>query len=288
MRSNRLALILWIDMLTREVTMLLGFLNSKPLLDEDSTLWLFDAFAWSLRNFDAAVFSRETRLILPTNQFFPGRESNAHGMANLILEKVKIHAGLNHWPCRAVDANTVSEIPIPSMIKDPLRGSKCVAIEPAEERDKLIIPYHPSQLGKPQGLIASYAHLLARYLAQTAMELPPGGERFLPQATELLAVFMGFGIMIANSAYTFRGACGSCYNPLAERAASLSQDEATYALAIFCALKKIPDKEVLPHLKNYLRPVFKKAVKEIREKRPEELSRLIAYHHEAGTGQGND
>jgi hypothetical protein len=75
---------------------------------------------------------------------------------------------------------------------------------------------------------------------------------------------MGFGIMVANSAYTFRGGCGSCYNPLAERSAFLSQDEATFALALFCELKGVSQDAALSYLKKYLRPVFKKACKEIR------------------------
>jgi len=247
-----------------------GFIKTKPLLEEDATHWVYDAFAWSLKNFDADVFFRETILVNPTNQHFPGRESNAHGMASLIFEQVKRYAGMTHWPCRLVNSNdAVLNSPTKVMIEGSLRGSKNIDIAPVEEAQKLVIPYNTDQLAKPEALIANYAHILAHYLGQTASELPPGGESFWPQATELLAVFMGFGIMVANSAYTFRGGCGSCYNPLAERSAFLSQDEATYALAIFCALKDIPSKEVLPHLKKYLRPVFKAALKEIKQKSAE-------------------
>ncbi len=45
--------------------------------------------------------------------------------------------------------------------------------------------------------------------------------------------------MFANSAFTFRGSCGSCYNPNATRDTYLSEQEATYALAIFAVLKGI-------------------------------------------------
>ena len=257
---------------------MLGFLKTKPVLDDESTLWLFDAFTWSLQNFNAEVFYQQTRLVQPSNQFFPGRESSADGMANLILEQVKNYAGLSHWPSRAADANSSATAPGPVMIENPQRSLSNVAGKVAantvDGQNELVIPYHPSQLAKPESLIANYATILSYYLAQTADQPPPGGEPFLPQATELVAVFLGFGIMLANSAYTFRGGCGSCYNPLAERSASLSQDEASYALAIFCALKNIPSNEVLPHLKSYLRPVFKRAVNEIRKSRQLELLRL--------------
>ncbi len=251
-----------------------GFIKTKPLLEEDATHWLFDAFAWSLKNFDAEVFYHETILVTPSNQHFPGRESSPHGMAKLIFEQVKNFAGLKHWPYRLVDNNDpLLNTPAQVMLEGPLRGSKGVSTVPVDEAHQLIVPYNINQLAKPEALIANYAHILAHYLGQTASELPPGGEPFWPQATELLAIFMGFGVMVANSAYTFRGGCGSCYNPLAERSAFLSQDEATYALAIFCVLKDIPNNKVLPHLKKYLRPVFKAAIKEINQK-DDELTKL--------------
>jgi hypothetical protein len=243
-----------------------GFIKSKPLLDESTSQWLFDAFAWSLRNFDPQVFYQETVLVTPSNRHFPGKENSAEGMAQLIFDQVKQYAGMSHWPCRLLNANeSAVSAPAQVMIEGPIRGSKGLITQSVEPAHQLAIPYNSQQLAKPEALIAQYAHTLAHYLGQTAQEPPPGGEQFWPQATELLAIFMGFGLMIANSAYTFRGGCGSCYNPLAERSAYLSQDEATYALAIFSTLKDIPPKDVLAHLKSYLRPVFKRAAKEVEQ-----------------------
>jgi hypothetical protein len=91
--------------------------------------------------------------------------------------------------------------------------------------------------------------------------------------TELLAVYLGFGLMFANSAFTFRGGCGSCYNPAANRDAYLSEQEATYALAIFAVLKDISNSTVTGHLKSHLRGFYKKAVKEINQ-RTDDLTRL--------------
>ena len=96
----------------------------------------------------------------------------------------------------------------------------------------------------------------------------------------MLAVYLGFGLMFANSAFTFRGGCGSCYNPNANRDAYLSEQEATYALAIFCVLKEIPNSMVTGHLKSHLRGFFKRAVKEISQE-GETLSQLRR------TGQGS-
>ncbi|WP_455204034.1 hypothetical protein [Kaarinaea lacus] len=264
---------------------MLSLFKTKPVLDVDATHWIFDAFTWSLRNFEADVFYNETILVTPTNQHFPGRENSIDGMANLILDQVKQYAGLQHWPCRLLDPNApVAEEPPKVSIAGPLRGAKGIVPATVNEANTLLVPFNPQQISKPEALIASYAHVLAHYLATTTQDPPPGGEEFWPHATEIVAIFMGFGVMIANSAYTFRGGCGSCYNPLAERSAFLSQDEATYALALFCVLKGIPNQDVLPHIKKYLRPTFKNAVKEIKEKAGElaKLKSVVSKENKLG------
>jgi hypothetical protein len=258
--------------------MIFKLFKSKPILDDDTVHWLFDAYAWALNNFDAGVFFHETILVTPSNEHFPGRISSAEGMAAVVFERVKEYAGLRHWPFQLVDPNMpVPDAPPKISIEGALRGAKGIVPGATNEAQRLPVPYNLHQVAKPEALIAGYAHILAYYLGTMAKERPPGGEEFWPHTTELLAVFMGFGLMLANTAYTFKGGCGSCYNPLAERSAFLSQDEVTYALAIFCVLKEIPQGQVLNHLKKYLRPVFKAAVKEINE-RQRELDRLRGIH----------
>jgi len=246
-----------------------SFLSKQPILDADAAAWILQTYAWALRNYDARVFFTESVLVTPTNQHFPGRENSVEGMASLIFEQVRGFAGVKHWPCQLVNAVEFAEKgeeinPRPQIsFAGPVRGNAALDRPPAVKSERFVIPFNPHQVIKPEALIADYAHIIAHYLGALGTELPPGGEENWPYATELLAIYMGFGIMFANSAYNYRGGCGSCYNPLAERKAYLSQDEATYALAIFCVLKNIPGKSVLPHLKSYLRPCFKRSMKEL-------------------------
>lgn len=246
------------------------FLKPARLLDETSVQWMFDTFAWALRNFDARVFFDETILVTPSNEHFPGRESSAEGMANLILDKVKGYAGMQHWPCRLMDAHLIEEnaaqIPAPARIQidGPVRGASGVITASVAESQQLIVSYLPESLQDPEVVIANFAHTLAHYLGTTAHEAPPGGEENWPHVTELLAVFMGFGVMMADSANTTKiRSCSSCSGPAVERENFLSQYDMTYALAIFCCLKGIPTGQVVSQLKSSLRPFFKKAVKEV-------------------------
>lgn len=253
-----------------------GLFQKKSLLDEAHSQWLFDAFAWSLENFDADLFYTDTILVLPTNEYFPGRVDSVHGMAGLIFEKVKEYAGVSHWPTLLADQNSCPLIDNPRVqVKGALRGPEGVVDEAIDDAHRLLIPYNPQQINNPEGMIATYAHVLSHYLGQMAEEPPPGGADYWPHVTELLAVYMGFGLMFANSAFTFRGGCGSCYNPHAKRDAYLSEIEATYALAIFSVLKGIPNSQVTRHLKSHLRGVYKKAVREV-QGREQDLARLRA------------
>jgi len=254
-----------------------GLFDNSPVLDPTSEQWLFDACTWVLDNFDAGIFYHDTPLVLPSNDFFPGRADSANEMAALMLDRVKDYAGVSHWPTRVAihDSVEVAEPPKVEILGD-LRGPGGIAHGSPTIQDTLPIYYIPDQIGNPEGMIAGFAHTLAHYMAQFSTTEPPGGREHWPHATELLAIFLGFGVMIANSAYTFRGGCGSCYNPAAVREAFLSETEATYALAMFASLKRIPVGQVTRHLKKHLRGTYKKSIKSIRQ-RENDVSRLQAY-----------
>ena len=248
--------------------MLLSLFQKKPLLDEAAVHWLFDCYAWALREFDAQVFREQTVLVQPNDRFFPGRVDSIDGMANLIFERVKGYAGVAHWPTRLVDGRQcptdAGDDTARVLIVGALRGDKGVAPEQVEERQRLQLPYDPAMVNNPEAMIASLSHQLAHYLATLAKEPPPGGAQSWFQATEVLAVFLGFGLMFANSAFNVRlPKCGSCAPQPVDRQSFLSQYDITYALAIFCALKGIGTAEVLPHLKASLRGFYKKAAREV-------------------------
>ena len=244
--------------------MLFGLLNTQPVIDRSSSEWIFNAYEWALQNFDADLFYSDTVLVRPTNEYFPGTVNSVHGMAEIIFDRVKVYAGISHWPTLVQDQSRCQFVESQQIqIRGALRGREGIADESAEDNQRLVIPYNPQQINNPEGMIATYAHILSHHLGRMAKTPPPGGIDYWPQATELLAIFLGFGLMFANSAYNFRGGCGSCYNPYAQRDAYLTEAEATYALALFCLLKGTPKSEVTPHLKRHLHGTYRKSIKEI-------------------------
>lgn len=246
--------------------MVFGLFNKQPVIDPSSSEWLFDAYGWALQNFDADLFHSDTILVRPTNEFFPGTVNSVDGMAETIFERVKFYAGISHWPTLVQDQSVCQLTESQQVqIQGALRGPEGITDESVDDSLKLVIPYNPQQVNNPEGMIATYAHILSHHMGQMAETPPPGGIDYWPQATELLAVFLGFGLMFANSAYNFRGGCASCYNPYAQRDAYFSEVEATYALALFSVLKDIPNSDVTPHLKKHLRGIYRKSVKEIKD-----------------------
>lgn len=246
--------------------MVLGLFKKQDLLDRDTIHWMFDNFAWALKHFDAEIFFRDTLLVTPSNELFPGRADSPHDMANLIFLKVKEYAGLTHWPCHLLNEAEVDKINAPKLMLDgPLRSSTGAVPAEVDDAHKLVVTYNPFALNDPEVMIANYAHVLSHYLASLSTEIPPGGKENWPHVTELLAVFLGFGLIMANTAFTTKiRSCGSCSGPAVERTNFLSQEEMTYALAIFGVVKDIPSKQVLRHLKKSLHPFYKRAIKDIK------------------------
>lgn len=245
--------------------MFFNLFSRAPLLDEASVQWLFDTYAWALKSFDAALFRDDTVLVQPNDRFFPGRVDSVEGMAQLICDRVKGYANIGHWPTRLLDARQCQLETSPQLLLDgPVRlrdGQEPAGVELAQ---RLPILYDPALINNPEGMIASFAHTFAHYLSTLAEEPPPGGEESWAQTTEVLAGFLGFGLLMANSAYNVRiPRCGSCAPQPVDRQSFLSQYDTTYALAIFCVLKGIQNPQVLPHLKSSLRGFYKRAVKDV-------------------------
>lgn len=257
-----------------------GLFRSKPLFDEGSTQWFFDTYSWALRNFGSDIFHEDTLLVTPTDRFFPDRDGSAEERAVSAFDRVRAYAGMQGWPCEvAALAPGMPPSPAPPVeFGAAPRGPQAVVSVGGEGRG-IPVAFDPALVRKPQVLIAIFAQQLAFHLGRAAREGSPGGDELFGPTTDLLAVFMGFGLFLANSALTVcrSGCSGSAVS--VQALGYLTEEEFAYALAIFCVLKKIPAGEVEPHLKKTLRPIFRKAAKEITTSRAEEIRHLSELDH---------
>lgn len=141
-------------------------------------------------------------------------------------------------------------------------------VEGEEISPSINIAFHSSQLNQPQDLIAYLVQIQAGILVNQIAATPsaisaPGGKGVQAQTIDLVACFMGFGVIFANTAYQFKGGCGSCNNRSLNRQAALPELETVYALALFCVIKKIDVKQVKKELKSHLYKPFRQAYKDI-------------------------
>lgn len=251
---------------------MLSIFRKKPLLDEGTTEWLWESYAWALRNFDRDLFYSHTVLVTPTKAHFPDQADDGQRLAQLILDRVKGYMALQKWPTRLIPVTEeMPALPSPAItLNGPARGEQ--ALVEIDKGAALPVCYDPILLRQPDLLIAIMAQTLASPLAQLCPESPPGGDETRGHATDLLAIFMGFGLFLTNNAFNYHvGGCGntSCKPKGVQLLGELTEGQMAYALALFCALKEIPAGDVVPQLKSTVRPFFKLAVKEVKRKKDE-------------------
>lgn len=265
-----------------------NFFKVKPVIDDSSKEWIFDTFAWCLQQLDSDFFKENSELILPDNTFYPGSSTSVEQMAEAIFANTTKYTGMTAWPLKLISSERFEHKPMPQLFfKTRLRGEnanvsakinsqgsgeisyKVEGEEVASSAKATIdIAFHASQLNQPQDLIAYLVQVQAGILINQHAALSsaigaPGGKELLPQTIDLVACFMGFGVIFANTSYQFKGGCGSCNNRNLNRQPALPELETVYALALFCALKEIDIKTVKKALKSHLYKTFRQAYKEI-------------------------
>ncbi len=269
--------------------MLSTFFKAKPVVDEATREWIFDTFAWCIDQLDGDFFKESSELILPNNSFYPGSSTSVEEMASTIFSNTTKYTGLTSWPIKLVSSDNFLQKEMPQLFfKSKLRGDGAkVSSQPITQADKgassnliykvegeavvssggkqptIDIAFHSAQLNQPQDLIAYLVQIQASILVNQRGILPPGGKEALPQAIDLVACFMGFGVIFSNTAYQFKGGCGSCNNRNLNRQPALPELETVYASALFCVMKGIEVKKVKPALKSHLYKPFRQAHKEI-------------------------
>ena len=176
----------------------------RTFLGAEDEKWVFDTWAWLLRNLGGLARLRAAPLVDASRDYFPPTSADGHERVEHIFAWVKKWAGMSDWPTRLVPqaarVNTrVGEFAIVKIESGDLPvGTFSVSDGEA------IITYDPATLGEPAKLVATLAHELAHYLLHTVREELPGGEEMHEFATDLATVFLGFGLFTANQSFNFR------------------------------------------------------------------------------------
>lgn len=229
----------------------------KPFLDAPRREWQFEGFAWLLRHCGGYAKFLDTIPVLPIEEHFPDRGLAGHAGVAALFRRIRDHAGMADWPCMV----------------EPASKSKMTSPESAGLR---VIRYDPT-VRQPMVLAAQLARGLANYLVDSFDEPPPGGPAFWRVGIDLAAVFIGFGVFMANAA-------------LESPEGHLNESELVHALALFCLLRGTNPEEVVPHLNPHLRKYLRMAADDLGQY-PQAFRRLkatpaIAQESDTGSSAG--
>lgn len=238
-------------------------------IDRDEFDWLLAVFAWLVQTVDRDQAYREARTILPTRDFFPPSNLEGHERAVELFEQVRAHAGMASWPCELVagEAERETRIATGHALKhdySPPGGTF------GHDGNSVVITYNPSALARPADLVATFAHELAHYLIHADGSRPPGGEELEEHATDVAAVFLGFGVFQANGAKNFAQFQNEAESGWEmRRLGYLSEEALAAALAIFVRMAGEDADAAEAELKDYLRGVFRGTLKVLDREYPE-------------------
>ncbi|MDQ0391832.1 hypothetical protein [Labrys monachus] len=181
----------------------------KTLLDADAAQWHLDNFAWLARSFPGRARPAGGRPIVPGDGCFVTDGETGHALAERLFEQVQRYGGF-----AGSGIVLVADDGLPPDGAGPfpiVHGKHAVGTYSwggrigtvADNRPR--ISYASKLLADPQSFIATMAHELAHHLlrAPTA-EPPPIDEDEDEHLTDLAAVYLGFGVFLANSAFTMR------------------------------------------------------------------------------------
>ena len=248
--------------------MILPFLGSRLPIDQDELDWQLATYKWMIGEF-GPVAGRP--LVLPSPQYFPASTRKGHERVEDLFGQVKRLAGMSDWPCRLepgrADRPTTAGNAL--LIRHHGAPAPCGTFRDAGD-DGIVITYNPSLAGDTNAMIATFAHEFGHYLMSKARSAPPGGWALHELHTDLVAVGLGFGIFLANSARNFSQFQDATEMGWSSRTQGyLSEGALTTGLAIFQRLAGRDPLEAGPWLKPYLQSDLKRATKGLARRFPD-------------------
>jgi hypothetical protein len=242
--------------------------RSRPPIEDHVIDWIFETYAWLLREFGGMDELRSTRLVLPTSEFYPIEGLEGRDLAEELFLRTKEYARMLDWPCRLVEQESDDDVhALMSLIPSHGYERSSAAGTFSYEGRVPTVSYDPRGLAQPMRLVSTLAHELGHYLLAGASNDPPGGPDLEEPATDLAAVFMGFGIPMANGTFVASGVGWS-------REGYLGEGDLSYALAIFGELLDIDDKTIRPHLRPNPRAYVRQSRKHLLRERADDLEDL--------------
>lgn len=265
----------------------MGIFGNKLPLPRDEWDWQLASFKWMIHEFGGIDQNPDNQLVLPNSDFFSPQADEPREKAVQIFDRVKELSGMAEWPTKLSEGERSlpdSLHPGFSLIHEDQPPAGEFRLEEQDTGDLVAeIFYNPSHIEQPMALIATFAHELAHYLMSGAKTAPPGGWEIHELTTDLVAVYLGFGIFLANSASNFSTISDFDQSGWKhDFQGYLSADALVCAIALWESLAGRDPLLACDHLKNNLSKKLRKTVQQIERKDIPELVTSIDLAEFAG------
>lgn len=233
----------------------------RPIVDDDTAVWHRENFAWLVDHFGSDAFTQK-KLVLPRPGYFVTDGEKGHAFAVRIFAQVKVHCGMTDWEADLVvdDNPLANDSALSVAMVAPQKhavGSFGVA------GNRIQISYVPSLLARPERLIATFAHELAHYLLATVRQPPPCEDDEREFLTDLAAVYLGFGVFLANTRFSFETLqSGAEQGWRWSRSGYLPEADLIFALALFLRAKHLDAAPALACLKPHLAKMLRRTLRQ--------------------------
>ena len=183
----------------------MGLFGPTRPLGKEELEWQMAAFQWLLAEFGGVEAHRETMLVNPEGDYFADSVLTGEARGAELFAEVKAITGMEQWPTRLVARQSPKgsyQVNAQTFVQPIGTGAAgTYQLLPADHGGWVAeIRYDIGLLADPGALVATFAHELGHYLLSTARHSFPGGEDMHELLTDLTAVFMGFGVFLANNA----------------------------------------------------------------------------------------
>ena len=250
---------------------MISLFGSRLPVEEDELEFQLATFKWLIGEFGDLA---GTGLILPTATYFPSTVSGRRVGAKTLFDETRRAAQMEDWPCelRTGDSDHPVEAGNSLLIRHEGANAPCGTFQVVEGDDgrRAIITYNPEMERDQTALVATFAHELGHYLMATAAGTPPGGWDLHELHTDLAAVYLGFGIFLANSARSFRQFQSAGEMGWSSRTQGyLSEGALVTSLAIFQRLSRGEPDDASSYLKDYLKKDLRRAAAFLAKRYPD-------------------
>ena len=248
--------------------------KSSVLPDSADIDWLFETLEWLARALPEYGMPNKQQLFLPTEEDFPIQGLEGEALAKALFRRTRRLAGVARLPCR-LKAQSKSDLLVGFAIAAHESNGAAGTFCDSEDAPP-VIRYDPSLLQRPRALVAVFAHELSHLLIHRAPESPPGrhkvnGDLLEEAATDLCAVYLGFGVFLAESAFSYQR---DSQGWEARWQGYLSPTVLSVALAIMVLTLDLSPQKASPHLSANPRTCFEQALRVLPKEHSVQLERL--------------